>query len=132
MGGGFGGGMAAPCTFAAQDCAPGTCFFQDSSATSAACAPGVCNLARQDCGPGLACVPSLGEFATGCEPAGTAAPGEPCMGGGCAARSLCAIGPDQQGHCLPLCFEPGDCPPGWTCGALVEIQGRFLSMCLPP
>lgn len=131
---GGGGGMEPPCTYAAQDCATGTCLFLDSSGVAASCVPGTCSLARQDCPVGDGCVPMVnGALSTACAPVGTAGPGEACTGADCGPGSFCAFdNSSQSGVCVPLCFDPSRCPPGWSCSTLAEIQGRFVSLCVPP
>jgi hypothetical protein len=43
---------------------------------------------------------------------------------------LCIVGEgDTSGVCTVPCTGPGDCPAGWSCGALVSPAGNY---CLPP
>lgn len=83
-------------------------------------------------GTAASCVPMVnGQLSTACVPVGTAGPGEACTGSDCSPGTFCLVDQNQAGVCVPPCFAPSLCPPGWTCSPPAEIQGRFVPLCLP-
>ncbi|MBM4387876.1 MAG: hypothetical protein FJ088_09075, partial [Deltaproteobacteria bacterium] len=52
-----------------------------------------------------------------------------CSGGAECPTGFCVDAPDGKKYCAIECYE--DCPQGWTCKGVLNIQNDLIFICLP-
>lgn len=67
-----------------------------------------------------------------CFPAGGGAIGSDCTFGAAACADQLCLKKASGNVCTHACRGGADCPAGWSCGETTTVDGRRLSLCLPP